>query len=146
MRLEVDGEIGTLTLDRPDSFNAMSPEMIGELVVAAAGSPTARRCAALIVTGDGKAFSSGGDVNWFKQGRRLGRASTCPPTSAAAPTSCTRRSSTSAGSRTRWSARSTASPRAPGFSLALMCDTRIASEEAASSAPTAGSAPRPTGA
>jgi len=29
IRIEIDGEIGTLTLDRPDSFNAMSPEMIG---------------------------------------------------------------------------------------------------------------------
>ncbi len=34
MRIEIDGEIGTLTLDRPDAFNAMSPEMIGELTVA----------------------------------------------------------------------------------------------------------------
>jgi enoyl-CoA hydratase/carnithine racemase len=31
LRIEVDGEIGTLTLDRPDAFNAMSPEMILEL-------------------------------------------------------------------------------------------------------------------
>ncbi len=34
LRIEIDGEIGTLTLDRPDAFNAMSPEMIGELTVA----------------------------------------------------------------------------------------------------------------
>ena len=33
MRLEIDGEIGTLTLDRPDVLNAMSPELIGELAV-----------------------------------------------------------------------------------------------------------------
>jgi enoyl-CoA hydratase/carnithine racemase len=24
-RIEIDGQIGTLTLDRPDAFNAMSP-------------------------------------------------------------------------------------------------------------------------
>ena len=31
LSIEIDGEIGTLTLDRPDALNAMSPEMIGEL-------------------------------------------------------------------------------------------------------------------
>ncbi len=35
MKLEVDGRIGTLTLDRPGSFNAMSPDLIAELLVAA---------------------------------------------------------------------------------------------------------------
>ena len=34
LRIEVDGEIATMTLDRPDAFNAMSPQMIGELTVA----------------------------------------------------------------------------------------------------------------
>ena len=31
LSIEIDGEIGTLTLDRPDSLNAMSPELIFEL-------------------------------------------------------------------------------------------------------------------
>lgn len=66
--IEVDGEIGTLTLDRPDSLNAMSPEMIGELTIAAAWLADRAPLRALIVTGAGRAFSSGGDVNWFKRG------------------------------------------------------------------------------
>src|SRR5512134_2571028 len=66
LRIEVDGEIGTLTLDRPDSFNAMSPEMIFELTVAFAWLADRASLRGLIVTGAGKAFCSGGDVNWFR--------------------------------------------------------------------------------
>jgi 2-(1,2-epoxy-1,2-dihydrophenyl)acetyl-CoA isomerase len=68
LRIEIDGEIGTLTLDRPDAFNAMSPEMIGEMTVAFAWLADRAPIRALIVTGAGKAFCAGGDVNWFQQG------------------------------------------------------------------------------
>ena len=68
LEIEVDGEIGTLRLNRPGSLNAMSPEMIGELTVAAAWLADLAPLRALIVTGAGRAFSSGGDVNWFKRG------------------------------------------------------------------------------
>ena len=68
MRIEVDGEIATLTLDRPDAFNAMSPELIGELGVAMAWLADQGEFRAMIVTGAGKAFCAGGDVNWFRKG------------------------------------------------------------------------------
>ena len=69
LSIEIDGEIGVLTLNRPDSLNAMSPEMIGELVTASGWLADGATLRALIVTGAGdRAFSSGGDVNWFKQG------------------------------------------------------------------------------
>jgi 2-(1,2-epoxy-1,2-dihydrophenyl)acetyl-CoA isomerase len=68
LKLEVDGEIGTLTLDRPDAFNAMSPEMIAELTVAFAWLADRAPLRGLIVTGAGKAFCAGGDVNTFKDG------------------------------------------------------------------------------
>ena len=68
MRIEIDGEIGTLTLDRPDAFNAMSPEMIAEMTIAFPWLADQAPLRALIVTGAGKAFCSGGDVNWFKEG------------------------------------------------------------------------------
>jgi enoyl-CoA hydratase/carnithine racemase len=130
LRIEIDGEIGTLTLDRPDSLNAMSPEMIAELVTAAAWLADRAPLRALIVTGAGRAFSSGGDVTWFRRGfddpdydlpsdvrrgadvlhqaivdfRRIPY-----PVIAAV-------NGVAAGA---------------GFSLALMCDLRIASSEAA---------------
>src|SRR5687768_18616812 len=68
LSIAIDGEIGTLMLERPESLNAMSPEMIGELVLAAGWLADRAPLRGLIVTGAGRAFSSGGDVNWFKQG------------------------------------------------------------------------------
>src|SRR5204862_8343748 len=68
MRLEIEGEIGTLTLDRPKVLNAMSPELIGELVTAAAWLADRAPLRALIVTGSGRAFSAGGDATRCKRG------------------------------------------------------------------------------
>ena len=68
LQIETDGSIGTLTLNRPDALNAMSPELIFELTVAASWLADRAPLRALIVTGTGRAFSSGGDVNWFKKG------------------------------------------------------------------------------
>jgi 2-(1,2-epoxy-1,2-dihydrophenyl)acetyl-CoA isomerase len=68
IRVEIDGEIGTLTLDRPDAFNAMSPELIDELTVAFAWLADRAALRGLIVTGAGQAFCAGGDVNWFRKG------------------------------------------------------------------------------
>src|SRR6201747_2209929 len=68
LKIEIDGEIGTLTLDRPDAFNAMSPEMIGEMTVAFAWLADRAPLRALIETGAGKAFCAGGDVTWFRKG------------------------------------------------------------------------------
>lgn len=68
LRIEIEGDIGTLTLDRPDAFNAMSPELIGEMTVAFAWLADQAPLRGLIITGAGKAFCAGGDVNWFKGG------------------------------------------------------------------------------
>jgi enoyl-CoA hydratase/carnithine racemase len=69
LSIDIDGEIGTLTLNRPDSLNAMSPEMIFELTVASGWLADQAPLRGLVVTGAGeRAFSSGGDVSWFKSG------------------------------------------------------------------------------
>ncbi len=68
LKIEIADDLATLTLDRPDAFNAMSPEMIGELTVAMAWLADQGRFRALIVTGAGAAFCAGGDVGWFRKG------------------------------------------------------------------------------
>jgi methylglutaconyl-CoA hydratase len=65
LQLHYSGEIATITLNRPEKRNAISPEMIADLLVAfdqIEGS-TAK---ALIVTGAGKAFCSGMDLDALK--------------------------------------------------------------------------------
>ncbi|EKA60431.1 enoyl-CoA hydratase, partial [Janibacter hoylei PVAS-1] len=55
----------TITLNRPDRRNAMSPEMIerlGDLLERADTDPAVR---VVVLTGAGRAFCSGGDVQQF---------------------------------------------------------------------------------
>lgn len=68
MNLEIDGDVGVLTLNRPDALNAMSPEMISEFPVIFSWLADRATLRALIITGAGFAFCAGGDINWFKKG------------------------------------------------------------------------------
>jgi 2-(1,2-epoxy-1,2-dihydrophenyl)acetyl-CoA isomerase len=68
LQIEVDGDLGTLTLNRPDAFNAMSPELIEELTTAMAWLADEAPIRALIITGAGAAFCAGGDITWFRKG------------------------------------------------------------------------------
>jgi enoyl-CoA hydratase/carnithine racemase len=128
--IDVDGEIGTLTLNRPKVLNAMSPELIGELVTAAAWLADRARLRALIVTGAGRAFSAGGDVTWFKRGlEESGEYLSADVRRGAevlhqAIVDFRRIPYPVIGAVNGVAA-------GAGFSLALMCDIRIASEDAA---------------
>ncbi len=129
LSLELDGEIGTLTLDRPDSLNAMSPQMIYELTVAFAWLADRARLRALVITGAGKAFCSGGDVNWFREGTDSEEVDL--------PSEVRRGAETlhqAIVDMQRIPYPVIAAVNGPaagaGFSLALACDTRIAAESA----------------
>jgi 2-(1,2-epoxy-1,2-dihydrophenyl)acetyl-CoA isomerase len=129
MRIEIDGEIGTLTLDRPDAFNAMSPEMIGEMTVVYGWLADRAPLRALIITGAGKAFCAGGDVTWFRKG--------VEDEGIDLPSDVRRGAEalhTAIVDLRRIPYPVIAAINGPaagaGFSLALACDTRIASKDA----------------
>jgi enoyl-CoA hydratase/carnithine racemase len=59
---EVDGHKATITLNRPEALNALSPFMIGELRAAYDEAETDDNVWLLIVTGTGRAFCTGADL------------------------------------------------------------------------------------
>jgi 2-(1,2-epoxy-1,2-dihydrophenyl)acetyl-CoA isomerase len=131
IRIEIDGEIGTLTLDRPDALNAMSPELIAEFTEAAAWLADRAPLRALIVTGAGdRAFCAGGDVNWFRRG--------VEDDDIDLPSSVRRGAEVLHQGIVDFQripypviAAVNGAAAGAGFSLALACDLRIASEDSA---------------
>jgi 2-(1,2-epoxy-1,2-dihydrophenyl)acetyl-CoA isomerase len=65
--------IATITLNRPDALNALTPEMndrLPELIGQAEGDDAVR---VIVLTGAGRAFSAGADLKTMGQPDRLGR-------------------------------------------------------------------------
>src|SRR5580692_12112186 len=65
LQLTYSGEIATITLNRPEKRNAISAEMIADLL-AAFDEVEASPAQVLIITGAGKAFCSGMDLDALK--------------------------------------------------------------------------------
>src|SRR5574341_1513089 len=59
--------MATLTLNRPENYNAMSLELAGEPLEAVLECDENSSVKVLIITGAGKAFCAGGDVKEFHQ-------------------------------------------------------------------------------
>ncbi len=58
----VDGSVATITLNRPDVFNAFNERMTDELLAALKNSDKDAAVRAVVITGAGKAFCSGQDL------------------------------------------------------------------------------------
>ena len=104
--------------------------MIGELALIAPWLADRAPLRALVVTGAGRAFCAGGDVTWFKRGLDDPEFDLPSDVRHAAPTCSTRRSSTSTAIPYPVIAAVNGPAAGAGFSLALQCDIRIASEDA----------------
>lgn len=61
--VELDGGVATLTLNRPDRMNAFNHEMSSELAGAFAALDRADEVRAIVVTGAGRAFCAGVDID-----------------------------------------------------------------------------------
>nr|WP_315591677.1 enoyl-CoA hydratase/isomerase family protein [uncultured Cupriavidus sp.] len=67
LSVTVDGNVATVTLNRPDVRNAFNETVIAELTEAfyTLGNSTPVR--AIVLTGNGPAFCAGADLNWMKK-------------------------------------------------------------------------------
>jgi 2-(1,2-epoxy-1,2-dihydrophenyl)acetyl-CoA isomerase len=129
LTIEADGDVGVMTLDRPDALNAMSPEMIGELALIAPWLADRAPFRALVITGNGRAFCAGGDVTWFKRG--VDDDSVDLPSEVRRGADVLHQAIVDFRRIPYPVIGAINGPAAgAGFSLALQCDIRIASEEA----------------
>ena len=70
--LEVVGDgVALLTLNRPDTLNAMSPQMLDALLHALPRLADDGGVGAVILTGAGRGFRAGGDVKAMAEGREF---------------------------------------------------------------------------
>ncbi len=68
VRIDHQGAVAVITLNRPESLNAMSPQLLNDLSAAGQqlADDAAVRC--VVVTGAGRAFCAGGDVKAMTEG------------------------------------------------------------------------------
>jgi 2-(1,2-epoxy-1,2-dihydrophenyl)acetyl-CoA isomerase len=59
-----EGAVATVTMNRPESFNALSFEMADRLATVMVEAARDNAVKAVVVTGAGKAFCAGGDLRW----------------------------------------------------------------------------------
>jgi enoyl-CoA hydratase len=64
--LEKKGKVALITLNRPKALNALSPELTKELTHALADLEADEGIAALVITGNEKAFAAGADIKAMK--------------------------------------------------------------------------------
>ena len=68
VRYEVDGAVAVVSIDRPEKLNAMNLAVFDGLTAAAARAAADPEVRAVVVRGEGRAFSSGLDTSIFAEG------------------------------------------------------------------------------
>jgi enoyl-CoA hydratase len=70
LRIEHDGQLATVTLDRPDAMNALSSGLCDEIADGFLQLASAGQTRVVILTGAGRAFSAGVDLKELGSGQR----------------------------------------------------------------------------
>lgn len=66
VQLKIENQIAHVTLVRPDIRNAFNPEMIASLTNSFKKISSDANIRAVVLSGDGKVFCAGADLNWMK--------------------------------------------------------------------------------
>jgi len=74
LRVDRQDGVATLTLDRPEVGNALDDALVGRLGEALAECARDAAVRVVVVTGAGKVFSAGADLNWMRRMRDAGAA------------------------------------------------------------------------
>ena len=69
IKYEIKNEIGILTLNRPDKRNALHPELVKQMKVKVKEVAEDESVKVLIITGEGKAFCAGADLEYLNEMR-----------------------------------------------------------------------------
>jgi enoyl-CoA hydratase len=64
LSLTIDGRLARLTLQRPERLNAINRDMPGELAAAVAAANAAADVHVIVLSGSGRAFCAGYDLEW----------------------------------------------------------------------------------
>lgn len=63
LKVEIENGVAVVTLNRPEKLNPLSMQMLGELLAAFTALRDDAAVKVVVLTGAGKAFSAGGDIN-----------------------------------------------------------------------------------
>lgn len=128
--VELEGRVARLTLNRPEARNALSDGMTSNLIRAIRWAAIDDEVGAVLLTGAGQAFCSGGDVK--RMNREAGRER--PPTVSAQLDALKTRHQGIAGALRSLEKPTICALPGPaagaGLAIALCCDIRLAAPEA----------------
>jgi methylglutaconyl-CoA hydratase len=125
LEIELQGTVATIWMNRPDLHNAFDEILIAELTAACMALDDDEDVRVVILTGRGKSFSAGADLNWMKRAANNGLDDNLNDARALA-----RMLRTIAEMRKPTLARIQGAALGGGMGLAAACDIAVASTKA----------------